>query len=190
MKSSFSRSFFPAVLILLMALSVVGVMFQVLARNVMESRSLDRLEVQAQTVSRLASAYHESRSRLDEDFYLNLTVSSQVSGADTVICDSDGQLIVCSDSPIGCQHQGLFLDREYIQKVCRDGLVSLSKLSPIRQSTRKAQNLKAFLRNTANSKVCLKTLSVGRRSCRKLPTVLPCWRRKAMQKCANLPKLS
>ena len=44
MKSSFSRSFFPAIAILLMALLTVGFSFQMLARNVMEKRTMERLK--------------------------------------------------------------------------------------------------------------------------------------------------
>lgn len=123
MRSSFSRSFFPALLILLMALGTVGIMFQVLARNVMANRALDRLSTQANTVSRLASAYSHSGAGSEEDFFINLTVATHVSNADTVICDSTGTLVLCSDAPMGCNHQGLQIGKSYLKQVFSAGTV-------------------------------------------------------------------
>lgn len=121
MKSSFSRSFFPAVLILLIALSAVGLIFQMLAKNIMEKRTFQQLDTQAQTVARLAAAYERSGAGLQEEFYLNLSVSAKVSGADTVICDSTGKLVLCSDAPMGCHHQSLSLGEDYLKQVSSAG---------------------------------------------------------------------
>ena len=120
MRSSFSRSFFPAVFLLLMALCAVGVIFQSLAKNVMETRALDRLDTQAQTVARLASAYYRTDGD-KEDFFINLTVATQATNADTVICDLSGNLVLCSDAPLGCDHQGLQISPDYLQKVLSSG---------------------------------------------------------------------
>lgn len=128
MKSSFSRSFFPAVILLLMALSTVGFVFQTLARSVMEKRAMEQLKTEAQTVSRLASAYHANGIERKEDFFITLSVSAQVSGADTVICDKDGTLLLCSDSPMGCSHQGLQLGGEYLNRVFSTGYMETTEL--------------------------------------------------------------
>ena len=116
MRSSFSRSFFPAIFLLLLALCAVGVIFQTLAKNVMQTRALDRLDTQAQTVARLASAYDRSNG-VKEDFFINLTVATQVTGADTVICDTTGKLVLCSEAPLGCGHQGLRISQNYLNRV-------------------------------------------------------------------------
>ena len=57
----------------------------------------------------------------NRSFQLNLTVASQVSGADAVVCDSEGNVVLCSDAPSGCEHQGLQLNQAYLQKVIRSG---------------------------------------------------------------------
>lgn len=123
MKSSFNRSFYPAILILLMALCIVGLMFQIVARNIMTEQSLEQLDTHAQTVSRLASAYYHSGVGEEDDFYINLSIASQVSGADTVICDSTGALVLCSDAPMGCSHQGLHIGKDYLNRVISSGSV-------------------------------------------------------------------
>lgn len=123
MKTSFSRSFFPAIIVLLVALLSVGMIFQLLAKNVMEDRAMDRLEEEAQTVSKLASAYYISGAAQETAFFINLSVASQVSGADTVICDSTGKLVLCSDAPMGCSHQGLQIGSEFLNTVFSEGRV-------------------------------------------------------------------
>lgn len=128
MKSSFSRSFVPAITILLMALVTVGVMFQMLARNVMEQRVMQRLKTQAQTVSRLASAYHSYGAGRETEFFISFSVASQVSGYDTVICDQSGSLLLCSDAPMGCDHQGLQIGSDYLSRVLSAGYAESTML--------------------------------------------------------------
>ena len=128
MKSTFSRSFFPAILILLTALVTVGLLFQVLAKNVMERQAMEQLKTQAQTVSKLASAYHRHGIEREEEFFITLSVASQVSGADTVICDRDGTLLLCSDAPMGCSHQGLQIGKEYLNRVVSAGYMENASL--------------------------------------------------------------
>ena len=113
MKSSFSRSFFPAVIILLMTLSVVGVIFQVIARNVVEEQGFERMESQAETVARLVSVYAQDDTVQDEMFFINLKVATESTDIDTVICNKSGMLILCADAPMGCDHQGLYIRESY-----------------------------------------------------------------------------
>ena len=54
---------------------------------------------------------------------MNLSVVSQVSQADSVICDATGRLVLCSDAPTGCSHQGMRINEEYLQQVFRLGYV-------------------------------------------------------------------
>lgn len=116
MKTSFSRTFFPAILVLLMALISIGLFFQFLAKNVMEDRAIDRLKTEASAVAKLAEAYHNNSQDQIDNFFLNLSVAAQVSDADTVICDKNGKLILCSENPMGCPHQGLQIGQSYLKK--------------------------------------------------------------------------
>ena len=49
-------------------------------------------------------------SLTDDEFLINLSVAAKIAQADAIICDENGVLLVCSDSPLGCEHQGLHLD--------------------------------------------------------------------------------
>ena len=96
MKSSFSRNFYPAILVLLMVLCSIGLLFQIMAKNLMEEQTVDGLKVQADTVAKLAVAYHENGTDHADNFFLNLSVAAGVSQADTVICDPNGKLLICN----------------------------------------------------------------------------------------------
>ena len=121
MRTTFSRTFFPAALILLTALLLVGMSFRALVVGFLQASTLDRMKNDANTISELASAYYTDDSLSDRDFLVNLSVASQVSGANAVICDREGNLILCSDSPFGCEHQGWSLNRNYVDRVVASG---------------------------------------------------------------------
>ena len=124
MKTTFSRAFFPAAIILLAALLLVGSSFQLLMRSLMTQQSMGALKDNCATISDLAAAYYTEGSLTTQEFFVNLSVATQVSGADAVICDSTGRLILCSDSPMGCHHQGMIIQESYLKKVFDRGMVS------------------------------------------------------------------
>ncbi len=122
MKSSFSRSFFNAAAILLIALTLLGAAFQVLVRNYLQEQTFAELKSDARVIASLASSYCADGALTSREFILNLDVASQVSGSDAVICDSGGRVVLCSDSPFGCRHQGLQVNLDYLYKVVESGL--------------------------------------------------------------------
>ena len=128
MKSSFSRFLYPAALILLAALLTVGAFFQFLVGKYIEERSFESLKNDSQTISSLASAYYVSGSLSDHDFLINLSVIAQVTDSDAIICNRAGQLVLCSDSPLGCEHQGLVINQDYLHQVVTEGSVSSTGL--------------------------------------------------------------
>ena len=123
MKTAFSRTFFTAAVILMAALLLVGASFHMLVRNLMTKQSVDRLENDCRTIADLAAAYYAEGSLSAQDFFVNLSVATQVSGTDAVICDNTGRLVLCSDSPMGCTHQGMVLEGGYLQRVYQKGAV-------------------------------------------------------------------
>ena len=100
MKTTFSRTFFPAVIVFLAALLLLGTSFQALVRNYLNDQAVESLENDATIIASLASAYYTADSVSSQNFLVNLSLASQVSGADAVICDVSGRLLLCSDSPI------------------------------------------------------------------------------------------
>ena len=121
MKTSFSRSFTTAALILLLALTVLGASFQLQVKEYMTDNTIDGLKKDAGIIANLAAAYSIDGKMTSREFLLNLDVASQVTDADVIICDNNGYVILCSDSITGCNHKGLQLNRSYLQKVIQNG---------------------------------------------------------------------
>ena len=121
MKSSFSRSFFTAATILLLALVSLGTAFQLQVNHYMESSTVSGLQQDAAVISNLAAAYSMDGSLSSRDLLLNLDIISQVTDADVIICDDHGYIILCSDALTGCDHEGWQLNEEYMHSVFRSG---------------------------------------------------------------------
>ena len=128
MRTTFSRTFFPAALLLLSALLFVGTAFQMLVKDYLTDQTLSSLENDGTAISSLASAYYTEGSLSGRDFYVNLSIATQVSDADAVIFDASGTLLLCSDAPFHCEHQGWVLNREFIDRVFQDGIVRSTRL--------------------------------------------------------------
>ncbi len=122
MRSTFSRIFFPTMLLLLTALFLVGASFQVLVRNFLNHQALDNLENDGNAIASLASAYYTEASITGKDFFVNLSVATQVSDADAVLFDNSGRLLLCSDSPFGCEHRGWVVSQDYVRQVLNSGV--------------------------------------------------------------------
>ena len=121
MKTTFSRTFSTAAAILLLALLILGTSFQALVRDYLTETTVSGLQNDAGIISNLAASYSIEGSLSSRDFLLNLDVASRVSDADVVICDYNGTVILCSDGLTGCEHQGMQLNRAYLQTVYANG---------------------------------------------------------------------
>ena len=122
MRSSFTRSFSTVAVIFLVALTLLGAALQILIKNFLTDTTFSSLEKDARIIASLAASYSVDGTLSDREFLLNLNVASQISGMDAVICDSGGRVVVCSDQPFGCKHQGLQVNRDYLYKVINEGL--------------------------------------------------------------------
>ena len=124
MRTTFSRTFFPAAIILLAALLLLGTSFRALVEDFLQDNAVENLRSDATIISELASAYYTEGSLSSRDFLLNLDLSSRVSGADAIICDSTGRVVLCSDSPFGCEHQMLVIEEKYLNRVLQNGIAT------------------------------------------------------------------
>ncbi len=124
MKTSFSRTFFPIALILLAALILVGASFQALVRDFLQKQAMETLRNDSVTLARVASAYYTDDAFDTRELFITLSTVTSVSDVDAVICNSKGKLLICSDSPIGCTHQGMVLkDPKFLQTVASSAYV-------------------------------------------------------------------
>ena len=116
MKTTSGRIFLTATLILLVSLLSVGLLLRSLTRDYLEDHTFDQLDHDAHVVSQLATTYYSAGNMTTMDFLINLDIASKVSQSDAVICDSDGTIVLCSDSPFGCKHQIMRVGEEFLSK--------------------------------------------------------------------------
>ena len=124
MKTTFSQTFTTIAVILLAALLLVGISFQVLVKNYIADRAVEGLKHDAQVITQLVQAYSDESPLALRDFHIALTAAASVSGAEAVICDAGGRLLFCADEPYGCEHAGLVLAPDYLRRTFEnDGCV-------------------------------------------------------------------
>ena len=121
MKSSFGRSFFTIATILLLSLVLLGTSFQMLIKEYMTDNTVSGLKQDAQIIADLAAAYSIDGSLDSREFILNLDIATQISSFDAVICNGNGEIVICSCYPNMCEHIGWHIDREYMRRVIQSG---------------------------------------------------------------------
>ena len=123
MKSTSGRIFLTVTMILLISLLSVGLLLYTSIRKYLMENTFSQLQKDAEVVSELASACYTGGGLTSIEFLFNLNVVSQVSQSDAVICNSQGRILLCSDSPFGCEHRGLYIGADYLQEVLRSNEV-------------------------------------------------------------------
>ena len=116
-----SRNFQVAVLLFLAALLLVGLGLRSTVRAHMERNIFSKLENDAQVLSDLTAAYHADGGIHSMQFLINLDLTARIGGSDAVICDESGKIVLCSDSPTGCEHQGYRLTMDYMDRILTTG---------------------------------------------------------------------
>ena len=117
MKTTFSRTLMTFAVIMLATLLLLGFSLQLLVRNYLQEQAMESLRNDSAIIADVAAAFYAETSLTDEDFLINLSIVSNVSDTDAVICDETGLLVLCSHAPLGCEHQGLQMDSTYLQQV-------------------------------------------------------------------------
>ena len=121
MKSTFSRQVFTTVLILLLALLLLGGAFRVLVGRYLEHNTHEDLQTDALALAELVAAYDAADELDHENLRTNLTLSSLISGADTVVLNARGAVVLCSDTDLQCRHIGLVINQQFVDQVFADG---------------------------------------------------------------------
>lgn len=122
MKSNFGRTFFPAVISVVSALLALGLLLQMLIQDDIEKKASETLKKDAIIVSKLAEAYNKAGVNEPHYFFLNIELLASTTDTDIVICDPEGFLRLCSDAPMGCEHQGLMVNPILMERVNREGI--------------------------------------------------------------------
>ena len=121
MKSTFSRQVSTTVLILLLALVLLGGAFRYLVGQYLERNTHEQLQTDALALAELVAAYDAAGDLDHENLRTNLTLASLVSGADTVVLNARGSVVLCSDTALQCSHIGLAVNQQFVDQVFEAG---------------------------------------------------------------------
>ncbi len=116
--SNHGRVYYAVLFILLPAL-LLGAALRFFMQDYLKNTAFDRLQTHAEVLCDLTAAYHSEGSISNMQFFINLDLTAKVSQADAVVCNPDGVILLCSDSPTGCKHRGLSVGRDYLERVTR-----------------------------------------------------------------------
>jgi signal transduction histidine kinase len=120
-KTTYSRTFLTSMVVLLLALLAVGVFLRALLDDYLTDAAFSQLEKDARAISTLTAAYYSEDSLNSMEYLMNLDISGQLSAADAVICDKNGTILLCSQEPLGCIHQGMTVGQAFLEKVYSTG---------------------------------------------------------------------
>ena len=121
MKTTFSRQFVTTAVILLLALLLLGSSFRMLVNVYLQNTTNQQLYNDAVALSDLAASYDAAGQLYDEGLRTNLTLATVVTGADALVCNSAGTVLLCSDRNLTCRHLGQTLSADYVSKVFENG---------------------------------------------------------------------
>ena len=162
MKSSFGRSFFAIATILLLSLVLLGTSFQMLINDYMTDNTISELKQDGQILADLAAAYSIDGSLGSREFMLNLDIATQISSFDAVICDTEGDIVICSCYPNLCDHIGWRIDRDYMNRVLTNGGdVATGIIKGLYSDSRYIFCLPIVSRNTTSGIVIVSTPVIG-----------------------------
>jgi len=141
MKTLYFKSFIVSTCLVLASFLVLGIAFVILGRGVLVNERKESMEATAKVVASTASAYNVSEQPVYPPWYagneqdyssdwrsLNLrvllTTISTVAGHHVFICDEDGIVVNCSDTPGTCPHINHHLSPTMLSALERDGKLS------------------------------------------------------------------
>ncbi len=113
--------FYHAVIYILLPALLLGAALRFFVQDYMKESTFQRLDNHAQVLSQLTSAYYAEGDMTNMQFIINLDLTARVSQSDAVICNAEGTILLCSDSPTGCKHLGLTMGADYLQRVISQG---------------------------------------------------------------------
>ena len=117
MRTTYTRTFFTATIVLLVSLLVVGFSLRLLLEDYLDDSAFDRLESDSQVIENLAVAYHADKGMDCADFSIDLDIAGKISAADAIVCDADGTILLCSGEAITCNHHGMTVSQDFLKKV-------------------------------------------------------------------------
>lgn len=126
MRTTFGRLFTVTALIVLTAVAALGFSFRIMARHYLAAEREDELRINAAAVAELASSY-ASAAAAGYDYMgvmrlsMNLNFAARLSSTETLVCDLEGRVLLCSCRETVCDHIDRELEDSYVDRILRSG---------------------------------------------------------------------
>ena len=125
------------VLIVLMLFLILGIALRYGTKQYLIEDTFRKLEHNSQVLAKLAEAYYAEGAMTNMQLIINLDLASEFSGTDVLLCDEAGKIILCSDDPTDCFHQGFCLSKDYMDRIiANEGDSDILVLTSLYEGTR------------------------------------------------------
>ena len=162
MRSTFSRTFTTITVLLLLALVIIGVSFQLLVNNYLRTSAMADLHQDGQVLVQLVQAYGNDLPLNERDFGIAFKVAASVTSSDAVVCDTEGNLVFCASDPLGCSHIGMVLNRSFLQQTfSAGGLTDTGVITGLYTDERYLVSLPVYADNGAPLGLVLVSAPIG-----------------------------
>ena len=125
MKGTFGRTFTVTGTVLICMMILLGSVYRLMLRSYLVSEQTSSLRESADAVTELTENYlsggYGSRDS-SSSFHTNLAFAAQVADVDTIICNAQGTVIVCSCQELRCEHLGLIVETSFLNNVMANGV--------------------------------------------------------------------
>ena len=117
MKSAFSRQLVLVASLILLTLAVLISAVYPTMNSYLAQEKRETLLGGAEAIADLTRAYVTVGDLRDSwDFRMSMSLASRVSNADAVICDENGQVLVCACSSVSCEAIGKYVPESYLRQ--------------------------------------------------------------------------
>ena len=125
MRSTFVRQMALTVALILLTVAFLGSAFQMTITSYLESEKTGTLADNAHSIAALSRAYGSAEALESSwDFAMTMHLASRVSGADAVVCDLQGRVLVCTCDRFSCEHIGRYLEAGPVRTALINGELS------------------------------------------------------------------
>ncbi len=116
MRSAFSRQLVLVASLILLTIAVLISAVYPTLNNYLAQEKRQTLQSGAEAIADLTRAYVTVGDLQDSwDFRMSMSLASRVSDADAVVCDGNGQVLVCACSSVSCESIGKYVPESYLR---------------------------------------------------------------------------
>lgn len=123
------RQFRPMAWLILVAILILGIIFHIFLYDIIVSTNEDTLYRNAEAVAQLTASYYATgNTNQIMGYWMNLSFAADISGAEMLLCDTQGRVVFCSEDIQGCEHVGKQIASSYVEKAFSKGRVASTSM--------------------------------------------------------------